>query len=122
MSGFTIEFSPWGKFHARKKPEEIHRWLWGVAFAGSEAFRSGMGHYPPSSAEGAWPNNRSGRLNASIKGEATGDSATIGSNMHYSKWLREGTSRMGRRKMSDNALEEGMKVSRLGRWVEWSGG
>jgi hypothetical protein len=122
MSGFSIEFSPWGQFHARKKREEIHRWLWGIGFAGSEAFRSGMGHYPPSSAPGAWPNNRTGRLNKSIHFEATGDSVTIGTSMPYSGFLRSGTSKMARRKMSDNALEEGMKGSRLGKWVGWSRG
>ena len=59
---FTIEFSPWGKFHARKNTEEIHRWLRAIGDAGVDAFRSGMGQYPPASAPGAWPNSRTGRL------------------------------------------------------------
>ena len=125
MSGFEIEFSPWGRFRALKKEAEIRRWMWGVGFAGSEAFRSGMGKYPPSSSPGAWPNNRTGNLNKSIRFEFGGggsfdQTVTIGTSMHYSKFLRTGTSRMARRKMSDNALKEGMRASRLGRWVEWT--
>jgi len=120
MSGFTIEFTPWRAFHARKRREEIHRWLRGIGEAGTEAFRSGMGNYPPASSPGAWPNNRSGRLNKSIRFVATDHDVTIGSNMPYSLFLRTGTKRMARRKMSDNALKEGMQHSRLGRWVEWS--
>ena len=122
MSGFTIEFSPWGRFRARKKPEEIKRWLQSVGDAGVDAFKSGMGEYPPASAPGAWPNRRSGRLRASVRSEVTSSSVTIGTSMPYSGFLRRGTSKMARRKMSDNALEEGMKGSRLGRWVEWSRG
>jgi hypothetical protein len=63
---------------------------------------------------------RTGSLLASIKYEMGGDEVTVGSNMYYSRYLREGTLPMGgRRKMSDDALEEGMKHARLGRWVEW---
>ena len=119
MSGFTIEFSPWGRFHARKKDEEIHRWLQGIGDAGTEIFRSGMGRWPPASSPGAWPNSRTGNLRSTIRSEVTSDSVTIGTSMHYSKFLREGTSLMARRKMSDNALKEGMATSRLGKWVEW---
>ena len=82
-----------------------------------------MGSYPPASAPGAWPNNRTGRLSASIRSEVTSDSVTIGTNTHYSGYLRNGTSRMARRKMSDNALEEGIRAAgRLTKWVEWSRG
>ena len=124
MSGFSIEFSPWGQFHARKKREEIHRWLWGIGFAGSEAFRSGMkqGSRTNRSAPGEWPHSQTGRLKGSIHFEATDSSVTIGTSMPYSGFLRSGTSKMARRKMSDNALKEGMEHSRLGRWVEWSRG
>jgi phage gpG-like protein len=79
-----------------------------------------MGNYPPASSPGAWPNNRTGRLNKSIRFVATDHDVTIGTNMPYSLFLRTGTKRMARRKMSDNALKEGMQHSRLGRWVEWS--
>jgi hypothetical protein len=122
MTGFTIEFSPWGKFHARKKTEVIRGWLGRIGTAGVAAFRDGMGDYPPASAPGAWPNSRTGRLRGSIRHETTSNSVTIGTSMPYSGFLRTGTSRMARRKMSDNALREGMRHSRLGKWVEWSRG
>lgn len=48
---------------------------------------------------------------------------TIGTNRPYSIFLRMGTSRMARRKMSDDALKEGMRAAgRMGRWVEWARG
>jgi hypothetical protein len=122
VSGFEIEFSPWGQFHARKKTEEIRRWLRSVGDAGVEAFKGGMGKYPGPSAPGAWPNSRTGRLSGSIRSVVTSDSVTIGTSTPYSGFLRRGTSKMARRKMSDNALEEGMKAGRLGRWAEWSRG
>jgi len=123
MSGFTIEFTPWAQFHARKNQPVITSWLHRVGEASVEAFRGGMGNYPPASAPGAWPNSRTGNLRASINYEADMDSVTVGTNMPYSGYLRSGTSRMERRKMSDNALEEGIKqAGRLGHWVEWSRG
>lgn len=120
MSGISIEFLPWRSFYARKRPQDIKRWLKSIGDAGVKAFKGGMGRYPPASASGAWPNRRTSRLHASIRDEVTADSVTIGSGMPYSIYLRMGTSRMARRKMSDDALKEGMKSGRLGHWVEWS--
>jgi len=117
---FTIEFSPWGRFHARKKQEEIRRWMQAIGDAGTRAFRSGMGNYPPASSDGAWPHSRTGRLKATIRSVITNESVTIGTSAPYSGFLRRGTSKMARRKMSDDALEEGMRAGKLGRWVEWS--
>lgn len=122
MSGFSIEFSPWRTFQARKKPEVIRSWLKRVGDASVDAFKGGMGEYPPASDPGAWPNRRSSRLYASVRSVATASSVTVGTSMRYSKFLREGTSRMARRKMSNSALAEGVKSSRLGKWVEWSRG
>jgi hypothetical protein len=116
----TISFTPWGEFFARKRQEEISRWLHEVANTAKEVFQSGMGSYPPASDSGAWPNRRTSALHGSVGTEVTADSATVGSNMRYSIFLREGTRRMKRRKMSDNALQEAMGRARLGRWVEWS--
>src|SRR5438105_1493902 len=110
----TIEFTPWRSFRARKRPEEIKRWLHAIGDAGVQAFQGGMGGYPPASAPGAWPNSRSGRLKGTIRSEVTESSVTIGTNTPYSMYLRRGTTRMKRRKMSDNALAEGIKAGRLG--------
>lgn len=127
MSGsITIEFSPWGKFRARKNKAAIRSWLHSVGQASVAAFRGGMGNYPPASAPGAWPNSRSGGLKGSIKYEVGGggafeDTVTVGTGMPYSGFLRHGTSKMARRKMSDNALEEGIRhAGRLAKWAEWT--
>jgi phage gpG-like protein len=117
---FTIEFQPWRPFLARKRKEEIRRWLRAIGDASEQAFKGGMGNYPPASAPGAWPNVRTGRLRGSIDSVVTDDSVTVGSNMHYSVYLRYGTRKMARRKMSDDALKAGMTKARLGKWVEWS--
>jgi hypothetical protein len=120
----SIEFTPWGSFRARKRPAEIKRWLHAIGKAGVEAFKGGMGKFPPPSSPGAWPNSRSGKLKGSINYEVGGGGAfnetvTIGTNTPYSMYLRKGTGRMARRKMSDNAMKEGVKAGRLGQWVEW---
>lgn len=116
----TIVFKPWRPFIARKKQQEIRRWLKAVGAASEAAFKGGMRGYPPASSPGAYPNVRSGRLRKSISHVVTNDSVTVGSNMHYSIYLRTGTSKMARRKMSDSALKEGMQKARLKKWVEWS--
>ncbi len=121
MAGIQIIFTPWAPFHARKDPNAIHRWLDAIGTASEEAFRNGMGQYPGPSAPGAWPNSRTGNLRRTIRSEVTVDEVTVGTSMHYSFYLRGGTSKMARRKMSDDALKEGIAKSQgaLGRWVQW---
>lgn len=115
-----IQFTPWRTFYARKKPDAIRRWLKSVGDASVAAFKN-MGHYPPASTPSQYPAIRSGKLRASIGTRVTDSEMTIGSNMFYSIFLREGTRRMARRKMSDDALKEGMRsAGRLNHWVEWS--
>jgi hypothetical protein len=64
---------------------------------------------------------RSGGMLGSIQTEVGANKMTIGTSQPYSLFLREGTRRMGgRRKMSDDALKEGMSRARLGKWVEWT--
>jgi len=120
----TIEFQPWSSFLARKKTSEIRGWLHRVATASEAAFRAGASRQwggGRGSSPGQWPMRRTGGLLGSIKTEVTDSSMTIGTNQPYSIYLRKGTSRMGgRRKMSDDALKEGMQGARLGHWVEWS--
>lgn len=124
----TITFTPWAPFHARKKNEEIQRWLKAISDASVQAFRAGASRQWPGgdakgSAPGEWPMRRTGGLFGSVRGEVTSDSVTIGTSQRYSIFLRMGTRTMGgRRKMSDNALEEGRRKAKLGHWVEWCKG
>jgi phage gpG-like protein len=123
VSAVTIQFTPWNDFHARMDKSTVHDWLDDIGKASVQAFRNGMsGHYPPSSAPGAWPHNRTGDLRKSIKHEVSGDVLTVGTQEIYAVYLRYGTSRMARRKMSDNALQEGIAKSGgiKSRWVQWT--
>src|SRR5262245_47427693 len=95
-----IQFTPWRPFYARKNSAEIERWLRAIGQASVQAFRR-MGNYPPASTPSEYPAIRTGRLRGSIDFDVTSSSVTVGSNMPYSVFLRYGTSRMARRKMSD---------------------
>jgi len=117
-----ISFQPWTQFRAVKDKSSLQAWLDAIGEAAEAAFRGGMGSGPGHSAPGAWPNTQSGGLIDSINHETTSDSVTIGTSMPYSGFLRHGTSKMARRKMSDNALQEGMAAAsgNMGHWVHWS--
>jgi phage gpG-like protein len=116
-----IQFKPWRTFRAKKDAGTIRSWLRKVADASESAFKKGMPGSPPSS-PGQYPAVRTGRLKGSIRTVVSSDEMTIGTNMHYSIYLRRGTRKMARRKMSDDALKEGLEKARgrLGHWVEWS--
>ena len=123
MSGITFDFTPWAPFCADKDTSAVQNWLTEVGKASEEAFRNGMSKkYPPASAAGDWPANRTGALKESIRSEVSGDVLTVGTGEIYAVYLRYGTSRMGRRKMSDNALQEGIAKSGgiKSQWVKWT--
>lgn len=69
-------------------------------------YRPGRVHR--ASAPGQFPANDYGLLRKSIRSETTKDSATVGSNMPYSLFLRDGTVNMAPRKMSKEALGIGI--------------
>lgn len=117
-----ILFKPWRAFKASLDPVAIPRFLRSVAKESKAAFVKGMnepktgrwysGKPRRSSAPGEYPAVQSGRLLKSAGTRVTSDSATVGTNTYYAKWLREGTRRMQRRKMSTEALREGVEASR----------
>jgi phage gpG-like protein len=119
-----ISFKQWAPFWAKRDKRAFNRWLKVVAMESEKAFKSGMGNFPPASTPRQYPSVRTGRLRASISSQITNDSVTIGTHMPYSGYLRYGTRHMARRKMSDNALKEGMAAAkkRAGKWVGWSHG
>lgn len=71
-----------------------------------------------------YPANDTGALYRSAGKTATATRAEIGTGMFYSKFLRDGTKKMRRRKMSDTAMREGIAISRrtMKHWVEWRRG
>lgn len=129
-----MKFTPWGKFRAVKDPDVKSRFLKNVGEASEKAFKKGNRSaksgriYPKpgggryrASAPGQYPAMPTGALDKSIKYVVSGNRMDIGTSVFYAKFLREGTRKMRRRKMSDDALKEGLASARasLKGWVEW---
>jgi len=114
-----IEFKPWRPFYAKYRNVGVKGWLARIGQEAEQIFKGGMGHYPPASTPSQYPARRTSRLYASVSHQVARDSVTIGSNMFYSIFLRMGTYKMARRKMSDDALREALRKARLGPFVEW---
>ena len=112
MASISFSFTPWRKFHAAHDKSAIRRWLQSVADTSQQIFTGSMGYHPPSSSPGAWPNVRTAGLRRSVKTEVKAMEMTIGTSQPYSGFLRKGTRKMARRKMSDNALKEGLAASK----------
>lgn len=127
-----LQLIDWKHFRAAKRKGAQKRFLHQVAIASVQAFKRGSagagggrpGARRSASVPGQYPAVQTGRLIASLGTEVTGDTVTIGTNMHYSKYLRYGTSKMAARKMSDDALREGYRLSRAGLkgFVKWEHG
>lgn len=129
-----LSFSGWAKFSAKKDKALIRRWMTSVAAESEKIFKAGMkgqhsgviayrkgGGRFQRSAPGEYPAVDSGALIASMKSQSTQDSATVGTNKFYAKFLREGTRKMARRKMSDNAIKAGGIEARPKSrgWIGW---
>jgi len=118
----TLDLRPWDKFHADMDERVLRVWLNEIAKESRNAFMKGAGrHGPPPSRAGAWPKQVTGALRGSIKAEVQGRMVVVSTSRPYSGYLRSGTSKMGRRKMSDTALEIGMQKAenRMKHWVQW---
>lgn len=126
-----IIFKPWGKFRAYRNRGVTTRFLSAAAHESEDVFRIEMAkaksgiHWPGlprrSSRPGEYPANQRGALRDSISSDSSATEMTVGSNVPHSIFLREGTSKMARRKMSDNAMQEAVPRVRsmLKGWVEW---
>lgn len=129
-----LRFKPWREFAARVDQKVIRRFLDQVAKDSEKAFRRGMrgpksgkvysgrsGRKIKASAAGEYPAIDTGGLEGSIRTRVTATSATIGTSRFYARFLREGTRHMARRKMSDDALKEGIETARhrLKGFVKW---
>jgi phage gpG-like protein len=86
-----------------------------------QRYRSKTKGWHRASAPMEYPAVDSSDLRGSIGTRQGRDTITIGTGMFYAKFLRYGTSKMRRRKMSDHALQEGMMKARkhLTRFVKW---
>lgn len=127
----SFEFIPWGRFKAFRDKSVTKRFMKAVGVEGQKAFREGMegphsgrkhSNLPNrSSAAGEYPATQSGQLLASSKHVATDVRTDLGTSKFYGRFLRNGTSKMARRKMSDDALQAGIKEARpqLKGWAKW---
>lgn len=121
----TLNFKPWDKFHAEMDPKAFKRYLELVATESVGAFRRGSsGSTPGPSSPGRYPARVTSTLYNSVQSEVTGHEVTIGTNVFYATYLAHGTGRMAKRKMMNEALEEGMQRARkrLWFWVHWQKG
>lgn len=115
-----------------KSQDAIDNFLDAVGDESVKAFRRGIrsgksgrvykrrGGSHRASAPGEYPAKDTGALQASIDTARTPDSVQIGTGEFYAIFLRNGTRKMARRKMSDNALQEGSQRAR-GRLKNWVG-
>ena len=119
-------FTPWRSFKAFIDRQAKKIWLNKIANDAVTIFKKGMrGPHSGrvyrgkrSSSPGEYPASQSGRLIGSIRKQVTANEATIGSNVAHSIYLRNGTSKMKRRKMSDNAMAESIARNRgIGRFA-----
>jgi len=84
--------------------------------------RKGRSHQ--ASSPGEYPAADSGAHRATISYKVTSRQVVIGSGRSYAIYLREGTSKMARRKMSDDALKEAMVLEQgtIGRFARFARG
>ncbi len=70
---------------------------------------------------GEFPANETGALARSVRSNSNATEASVGTNMFYSKFLREGTRKMARRRMADDILKlvAPRTLARLKGWVCW---
>lgn len=126
-----ISFKPWRRFVARYNRANVRSFLRDAADTSEKVFKAGVskkktgikhaGLPNRSSRPSEYPANQSGRLRGSIKSRVNASEAEVGSGMYYSMFLRNGTRRMARRKMSDDAMKEALPSvrKRMKAFAEW---
>jgi hypothetical protein len=129
-----INFRPWGRFLAKRDKSVDARFMDAAAHESEDALRKGLAspksgiHHPGlprrSSAPGEYPANQSGKLRGSIRTSSSATRMDIGTTAKHAKYLRWGTVKMARRKMSPEAMAEGIPKARsvLRGWVAWAKG
>lgn len=119
-----LTFDAWARFKVKRQQKVIRAWLLSVAKESEDAMRRGMkgphkgnvakrqdGSIFLRSTPDEFPAVDSGALIKTLRSMTSTNEATVGTNMFYSKFLREGTKHMKRRRMSDTALRIGRQKS-----------
>jgi len=132
---FKITFQPWRRFVAYRDRRVTTTFMRDAAKEFNKEYRKAIasppktgrmyrrkhGLHQASRPLTEYPANETGALQNSVRSDATSDTATVGTTMFYGKFLREGTRKMQRRKMSDNIVRDNTPriLARLRGWVVW---
>jgi len=131
MATVTLRFKRWGRFSSFIDRRKLRNWMAKVGSEAEKTFRDGMlgGHsgvqYPNlpnrSSSPSEFPASQSGNLLSTLRVEIDTQKVVIGTSAEYSYWLRRGSGRMARRRMSDDALLAGARKAKANsrRWARW---
>ncbi|QIW87646.1 hypothetical protein Ab1vBOLIVR4_gp129 [Agrobacterium phage OLIVR4] len=136
-----IEFRPWKRFYASQDQRVIQRFLSEAADVVLKRLRDGLRNPPKTGkfytgrskrriqasvnrALAEYPARDTGDLLRSAKRRVGRDEMEVGTGMFYSNFLRDGTSKMARRKMSDTSMEESLPKleGKIGRFAYWKRG
>lgn len=124
-----IQLKDFKSFTLKKNKMAIPEFLENVGKEYKKAFSRGLrarksgrkyGSHTASAA-GEFPATRSGKLAASVDYVVKGDTLEVGTNTPYSGYLKTGTRNMAKRKMSAEALKNGLRNAnrKFGRWMEF---
>lgn len=123
------------KYHAAFNREAVHQFLKEIGegtknkmvteAAGPKSGRIYVvkGREYQASAPGEYPANKFGDLSASYGVEQDAEGVTIGTNIKYAKYLRTGTTKMMKRKMLKEALQDTLEHHHMMKpFAEWRRG
>lgn len=123
----SLVFSGWRAFTVFRDMARKRAYLNRMAVESERAFRRGIassksgrvyqrsgGRSHQASAPGEYPARDSGRHAATISSRVTANEMVVGSDMFYAKFLRDGTTKMAPRRMSQNALQDALARDRVG--------
>ena len=127
-----LRWVPWREFWARWNERNVRAFVKDVGDSTADTLKSGImsppktgrryGAHQASAPVKEYPANETGALAGSIRKRIRPREATTGTTAMHGFWLREGTSRMAPRRMSDAALKEALPScrKRMKAWAEWS--
>lgn len=125
-----LVFKPWKRFRAFHNKRNVTDFIKDAAQSTEDTLRAGIMSPPKTgrrygahqaSAPGEYPANKSGDLASGIRQRVSRTEAEVGTTDMHGFWLREGTTRMAPRKMSDAALREALPGvrARMKAFAEW---
>lgn len=134
---FSFQFRPWGKFWPFYDRKAIRQFLNDGSKIALKNLKDGLKNPPKTGRKyrrrgrlhqasvnrslAEYPAKDTGALFKSASKRVSATEFEIGTGMFYSRFLRDGTRKMERRKMSDTALEESIPEIRktLRRFAYW---